>query len=127
MAKRIKGDEPLRRVFRLFVYAVALIVLIFCATASYHFGLKIFSARGMAEAPGQDFTIEVKEGTTVRALGDELERYGIIEDSNVFYVQSLIYEVKTVKPGNYVFNSSMSGEKLLGVITAGPLESQEEQ
>lgn len=127
MSKPMRGDGPLRRVGRLFVYAVALIILIYCGTAAYHFGLEIFSADGVEAAPGTDVTIEVKEGTSIKQLGEELEEYGVIKDSVVFYVQSFIFEVKDVKAGTYTFNTSHTGEKILDTITAGPAELQEEE
>lgn len=127
MSRQIRGNSPIRTVSKLFVYAVALIILIYCGTAAYHFGVDIFSDEGVEASPGTDLTIEVAEGTSIKDLGKELEEYGVVKSSSVFYVQSLIYEVKSVKPGTYTFNTSQSGDKILGTVTAGPAEQQEEE
>lgn len=126
MSRQVRGSNPLRTVSKLFFYAVALIILIYCGTAAYHFGMAIFSGEGVEGYPGTDLTIEVAEGTSMKELGEELEEYGVIESSTVFYVQSLIYEVKSVVPGTYTFNTSQSGDKILAAVTAGPAEQQEE-
>lgn len=126
MSRPMRGDGPLRKVGKLFVYAIALIILIYCGTAAYHFGLEIFSSEGVEAHPGTDITMEIKKGTSMRELGKELEEYGIIKDSTVFYVQSLIFEVKEVKAGTYTFNTSNTGEEILNIISAGPAELQEE-
>jgi len=122
MSVRMKGDGPFRRVFRFFIYAVALIILIYCGTAAYHFGLRIFSDQVMEDYPGHDYTIEIKEGTSIKQVGEELEKYGIIEDSLVFYIQSIIFEADDPVAGSYIFNTSQTGEELLEVIAAGPIE-----
>lgn len=126
MGKPMRGSSPLRTVSKLFLYAFGLIVLIYCGTAAYHFGMDVFSAQGVEEYPGTDLTIEVADGTSMRELGNQLEEYGIIKSSTVFYAQSFIYEVKSVKPGTYTFNTSQSGDKILSTVTAGPLEQQVE-
>jgi len=124
MGRRMKGDGPIRKVFRLFTYAVALVVLIYCGTAAYHFGLKIFSESTMVQAPGTNFSIVVESGTSIRQLGQTLEEKGIIEDDIVFFVQSLIFEVDDPVAGTYIFNNSYTAEELLNVISAGPEENK---
>lgn len=127
MSRPMRGDGPLRKVSRLFIYAIALIILIYCGTAAYHLGMDIFSGEGVEAAPGTDLTIEVAEGTSIKELGEQLEELGIIKDSTVFYIQSLIFEVKKVEAGTYTFNTSQNGEKILNTVTAGPAELQEEE
>lgn len=124
MGRPMRGSSPLQTVGKLFVYAVGLIIVIYASTAAYHFGMDVFSGKGIEEYPGTDLTIEVAEGTSMKELGEQLEEYGIIKSSTVFWAQSFIYEVKTVAPGTYTFNTSLSGDKLLNVVTAGPAEQQ---
>lgn len=126
MSRQVRGNSPFRTVRKLFFCAVAFIILIYCGTAAYHFGMEIFSGEGVEAYPGTDLTIEVAEGTSMKELGKELEEYGVVKNSTVFYVQSLIYEVKRVVPGTYTFNTSHSGDKILATVTAGPAEQQEE-
>ena len=120
MAKTKRGDTPLRRVFRLFVLAAAIIIMIFCAFSAYKFGIEIFSDRGVEDAPGTDKILEIKSGTSMTDLGKILEDNGVIKNRYVFFVQSKVFEVSTVQAGDYKFNTSQSGEQILDIISAGP-------
>ena len=91
--------------FKIFKYVIMIIVLVVFATIAFRFGSAVFSNDGVEDAPGTDMTISVKKGTTMDELGDLLEEYNIISDSNVFDVQAWLYGVKKVKPGTYAFNN----------------------
>ncbi|MCR5837429.1 MAG: endolytic transglycosylase MltG [Lachnospiraceae bacterium] len=127
MSKKYRnGSSPLRTVTKFFVYSVAVVILIYCSMAAFHLGTEIFSKEGVEEFPGTDMTIEVASGTTMKSLGEELEEDGIVRNSIVFYIQSVVYEIKTVQPGTYKFNTSDSGDKILQTIAAGPIPAEEE-
>ena len=108
-------------------YVVMIVVAIFCATAAYNFGTEIFNSEGMEQEPGTDMTITVEDGMTIKELGDTLEEYQIIKDSKIFQIQSYIYQVKSVTPGTYTFNTSENNEEILKIISAGPEEGGEEK
>lgn len=107
-------------------YVVMIVVAVFCATAAYNYGIQIFNSEGMEPKPGTDMTITVEEGTSIKELGNTLEEYQIIKDSKIFQIQSYIYQVKSVTPGTYTFNTSENTEEILKVISAGPEDSKEE-
>lgn len=107
-------------------YVILVAIAIICATTSYRFGKQIFSEEGVENAPGTDMTYTVSEGTSINALGDELEELGIINSANVFKVQSYIYSVREVKAGTYNFNTSYGAEEIFRIISEGPEEDKEE-
>lgn len=125
MNRAVRVDGPLRRLGRLVIFAVGLIIIVYCGMAAFSFGQKLFAPITVEESPGTDKEVEVEAGTSIKQLGELLQEFGIIEDSNVFYVQSIIFEVKTVKPGTYIFNTSQTGEEILSVVRNGPKEDQE--
>lgn len=108
-------------------YVVMVVVAILFATTAFNFGSQVFSSQGMEQAPGTDMTITVEEGTTIKQLGKTLEEYQIIKDSNIFRIQAFIYEVKSIKPGTYTFNTSNSGEEILKILSAGPEGDEKEE
>ena len=112
---------------KLLKYVIVVVVALVCATTAYNFGTKIFSEKGVQDAPGTDLTITVSEGMTIDDLGEDLEEYQIIEDSTVFKVLSYVYSVDSVKPGTYILNTSMSGEDIFKTIVAGPEEEKTDQ
>lgn len=128
---REKSTGFLKIVLRLTVCIILIIILFYAARAAFTWGELIFSDEGVAESPGTDITIEVPEGTSIRQLGSILVRYGIVDNANIFYVQSLIYEVSEVEPGTYTLNNSDSAEDILDVIRNGPngdgTEEEEEE
>ena len=106
--------------FKFFKYFIMVLVLVVFATIAFRFGSAVFSNDGVEDSPGTDLTITVKKGTTISELGDQLEDYNIISDSNVFGIQAWLYGVKKVKPGTYAFNNSKGGEDIFKIISGGP-------
>ena len=106
--------------FKFFKYFIMILVLVVCATIAFRFGSAVFSNDGVENPPGTDLTVSVPKGTSISQLGDMLEEYNIISDSNVFGVQAWLYGVKKVKPGTYSFNNSKGGEDIFKIINGGP-------
>ena len=46
--------------------------------------------------------------------------------SQIFTVQSYLYEVRKIKAGTYSFNTSQSNEEIFKIINAGPEEDKKE-
>lgn len=115
-----------KTVVRVTIYLVLIIILFYAGRTAYTYGQKVFSEEGVEEEPGTDVTLVVSNGMSVRALGSMLKEYGVIDDTNIFYLQSLIFEVSEVQPGTYTFNTSQSGEEILGTVSAGPVVADSE-
>jgi UPF0755 protein len=107
-------------------YVVMVVIVVLCATAAFNFGNKIFNSEGMDISPGTDMTFTVEEGTSIKKLGEMLVEYGVIDNANVFVIQSYVYSVKEIKPGTYTFNTSWNGEEIFKTINAGPEEDKQE-
>lgn len=108
-------------------YVIIVMVAVICATTAYRFGSQIFSSEGATPPPGTDLPYTISAGTTISELADELEEFGIIKSSNVFLVQSYIYNVRSVTPGTYNFNTSNSAEEIFRILSDGPEEKKEEK
>ncbi len=102
-------------------YVIMVVVAIVCATTAYNFGAKIFSVETMEVAPGTDMSFTFDEGTTIKEVGEILEEYRVIKDSDIFWVQSYVYSVKEIVPGTYSFNTSQTSEDIFKTITEGPI------
>ena len=105
-------------------YVIMLVVTVACATTAYSLGSKVFSNEAMEAAPGTDMSFTFAKGTTVKEVGETLEEYQVIDDANIFQVQSYIYGVKKIKKGTYLFNTSQSSEEIFKTIAAGPEEKK---
>ena len=65
-------------------------------------------------------SVTIKKGTTIKELANTLEEYGIISDTTVFRVQAYVYNTKSIKAGQYTFNTSQNAEELFNKIKEGP-------
>ena len=108
-------------------YGIIVLIVVICATTAYRFGSRIFSSEGATPPPGTDLPYTVTDGTSIIELADELEEFGIIKSSNVFLVQSYLYNVKSITPGTYNFNTSDSAEEIFRILSEGPEEKKEEK
>ncbi len=115
-----KSQGAAKAGFKFFKYFIMILILVVCATIAFRFGSAVFSNDGVEDAPGTDLTVSVPKGTSISQLGDMLEEYNIISDSNVFGVQAWLYGVDKVKPGTYSFNNSKGGEDIFKIINGGP-------
>lgn len=108
-------------------YVVMIVIIVICASAAYNFGMQVFNSEGVDVAPGTDMTFTVEEGTTVKEFGETLEEFRVIKSANIFRVQSMVYEVKSIEPGTYTFNTSQNGEEIFKIISAGPEENKTDE
>ena len=94
-------------------YIIMAVIIIVCATVAYNFGTKIFYSAGVEAKPGTDMTVTIKKGTTIKELANTL-------DTTVFRVQAYVYNTKSIKAGQYTFNTSQNAEEVFNKIKEGP-------
>lgn len=110
----------------IFVYTMLVVCMVLLATTGYEFGKDVFSAKGKQSAPGVDVNIRIESGAGRMDIADKLWDNGVIDNKLVFFVQTLLYcdEVKEFIPGDYVLNTSWSGEEIVETLTT-PREKTE--
>ena len=82
----------------------------------------------MAEAPGEDVLIQIKEGMSARELGQMLEEKGLVRDGNLFYLQlKLSAYSKDMAPGVYTLNTSMTAKEMMVEISETADEKASEE
>lgn len=104
---------------KIFVYTMLIILMVVFATVGYEFGKAIFSDEGMDKAPGVDVSVTIEDGIGRMDMAKLLYEKGVVENKIVFYVQTLLYCEKEsdIIAGDYVVNTSMSGEEILEMFT----------
>ena len=105
--------------FRLIVISLIVIGIYSGGKMAYNFGRGVFTEEAMSEAPGRDVAITIPQGASTGEIGELLEGRGLIRDSRLFYIQVKLskYDGK-LKPGDYILNTSMVPEELMGVMAA---------
>ena len=113
----------------LLLMKVLLIVLItfglyYFGTYAFDFGRQIYSEEGMTAAPGKDVAVVVSEGKSVKEVAQMLERFGLIRNAYVFMVQERLSRYHgQIQPGNYVLNTSQSGNTMIAILSGHTEES----
>lgn len=108
------------------VLLIALItfVLYQFGTYAFDFGRQIYSEEGMTAAPGKDVAVVVSEGESVKEVAQMLERFGLIRNAYVFMVQERLSRYHgQIQPGNYVLNTSQSGNTMIAILSGHTEES----
>lgn len=115
-----------RYVRRAIWFVVCIIVLLLAAIRSYgligdayDFGYGLFAEPAMSEPPGREMVFYVEEGETSSEVISNLVQAGLIKDGFSFRFKLLFYD-KAIQPGEYLFNTSMSGKEILGYLDDGP-------
>lgn len=108
------------------VLLIALITfgLYYFGTYAFDFGRQIYSEEGMTAAPGKDVAVVVSEGKSVKEVAQMLERFGLIRNAYVFMVQERLSRYHgQIQPGNYVLNTSQSGNTMIAILSGHTEES----
>lgn len=93
-------------------------------TYAFDFGRQIYSEEGMTAAPGKDVAVVVSEGKSVKEVAQMLERFGLIRNAYVFMVQERLSRYHgQIQPGNYVLNTSQSGNTMIAILSGHTEES----
>lgn len=110
------------------------VILIFClyrfGEYAYDFGYQLYADQGVDAPPGRDVTVVISEGETVSQVADMLERQNLIRNAAVFRIQERLSKYNgQIQPGNYVLNTSQTGEEMLAVLSGheDDLEEKKEQ
>lgn len=109
---------------RLCVLLLVLMIGYALVTTAFGYGYRIFSKKGAEEAPGRDVIVVITEKMSASDTGKLLQSKGLIADANVFWAQRLFYGSR-IYPGTYTLNTSMSGQRILRIISTKPEESTE--
>ena len=101
---------------------IAILIVVFVVLAcyfGYRFGRMIFSDKPMTNSSvnAVTYTLKVTKGESVLAIGDDLERHGVIESGLAFFVQSKLYSCK-IDPGVYEVSSMHSSKAILKQLYA---------
>lgn len=115
------------------VLKILLVVLIsfglyHVGTYAFDFGRQIYSEEGMTAAPGKDVAVVISEGESTKEIAQMLEQFGLIRNSFVFLVQERLSKYHgQIQPGNYVLNTSQSGNDMIAILSGQTEKSGNEE
>ncbi len=110
-------------VFRILGLCVRLLLVVLVIAAlfsfgrkSYDFGYRVYTEPAVDEVNGRSYIVNIDSGTTLKELAENLETSGMVNDGNLFYVQSKLMGFK-LTPGKYKVNSTMDKTELIKAMT----------
>ena len=113
--------------FSILVLLLIIVGLVKAGTYCYDFGYRVFTEPAMAEEPGKDILVQVREDMSARELGKTLEEKGLVRDGNLFFLQlKLSAYSKKILPGVYTLNTSMTAKDMMVVMSTEVKESTED-
>ena len=96
------------------------------ALIAYDYGYRVFTEAPVSVGEGRIISVEVKEDMDGKALGEMLQRKGLIRDSKIFVLQELLSEYHDKEtPGIYDLSTAMTAEEMLAVMSLEPVEEEE--
>ncbi len=122
--KKISGHFT-RSMVKIVIYVVLVLVLVVAGHTAYKYGQRVFSEKGIEDAPGKDIYVTVPQGASDGDVASLLESYGLVDDAFIFKLQLKIYGAKNIKPGEYTLNTSQSGEEMIHILTGNKEDNSE--
>ena len=109
------------------IMVLIVIVVLKTGKSAYDMGYRIFTEPAMEETPGQDMTVQIKEGMSSLELGNLLEEKKLVDSGLLFAIQLFVldYDDK-LKPGTYTLNTSQTAKEMMQVMAEEEIEETEE-
>lgn len=104
---------------RLIVLLFLVLIIQFIISSGYDFGYNLFAAPAVSSPPGREVTFTVEKGESTSDIISALEDAGLIRDKLSFQCQIIFYD-KTLQPGEYIMNTSMTSKEILMMLNSGP-------
>lgn len=96
-------------------YVIVVLLVSNLSSTAYDFCYEIYGTVTVDKAPGRDVTVVIEDGESTMNVAKKLELNKIIVNDTTFYLRTKLSE-KTIFPGTYILNTSMSYEEILDVI-----------
>lgn len=86
--------------------------------SAYQYGVRIFGEPPMSEAPGEEVTVTVTDGTDFDGIAEMLYENGLVRDVTLFKIQEMVsnYAEDGFKAGTYTLSTAMTADEMMDVM-----------
>lgn len=122
-----------RFVFGMVINITAYLLLIMFAiqlcTTSYDYAYQIFGNVAVSSGTGTDVTLSIESGDSSMAVSEKLWNNRVIKNQYMFYIRTKLStgERKPILPGEYTFNTSMTYEDIIDMITDPEYQAKKDE
>ena len=101
---------------KLVLYLLIGVIIYLVLSNAFLFGEMVFSEDGMApKGSGVEIQITIPENASAKAVGDILEKNGLINNSYVFVLQVFLYDGE-ISSGKFILNTEYSPEEIIETL-----------
>lgn len=113
--------------FSILVIILVIFALTKLGSYAYQFGYRVFTEQPVSTGEGREVVVRLDAGMDGKAVGEMLERKGLIRDASLFAVQLRMsaYNGK-LKPGIYMLSTSMTAREMMQVMSPAEKETETE-
>lgn len=113
--------------FSILVIILVIFALTKLGSYAYQFGYRVFTEQPVSTGEGREVVVRLDAGMDGKAVGEMLERKGLIRDASLFAVQLRMsaYNGK-LKPGIYTLSTSMTAREMMQVMSPAEKETETE-
>ncbi len=105
---------------KVIVVAGVVFILFILGQKGYAFGNKVFMEEAADAENIKEVVVDIPKGVTTSQLAQIFKDNGLIEDEEVFKVQTLLSDFRgEIVPGKYVLDTSMKPTQMLEHISSG--------
>jgi UPF0755 protein len=109
----------LKVIFSIMIILVIIVLTVHLCQTGYDYGYRFFTETPVAEAPGEDVLVQVKDDDSSMDLAKQLEQKGLIRDAKLFYIRLQLSAYRnSIEPGIYTLNTSMTPKEMMMSMSA---------
>lgn len=114
-------------VFKVIVFAAAVMLTVKTAYTAYDYGYRIFQEPAMSTTGvGREVVVTISENMEPREMGELFLQKGLIRDANLFVLQYHLSEFKKdLLPGEFTLSTAMTVEEMMEAMTKVPVAEEE--
>lgn len=116
-------------VINIAVYLLLFLFAIQLCTTAYEYAYQIFGNVAVSSGDGTDVTLSVESGDSSMAVAQRLWNNRVIQNQYTFYIRMKLStgKRKPVLPGKYTFNTSMTYEDIINMITDPEYQAEKDE
>lgn len=120
-------------VFNFAIYIVIIVFAVELCIVAYEYAYQIFGDVTVSSQPGTDVTLKIESGDSSMAISQRLYNNRVIVNQYTFYIRTKLStsDRKPILPGRYTFNTSMTYDEIIQMITdpeyQGKVEGEEQK
>ncbi len=116
-----RKNRKLKRTFRIILILVCILIFVALCATGYRVMYDVFADEPVSESSSVGVVVRIDSDMNTYEIGKRLEDEGLVKSAFVFTVQAKLFTQsgKSLLPGTYSLNSSMTAEEIIEILEVG--------